>query len=50
MAMAKKAKEQMDHAGKKTRFEGRDNDGQFHEILREKFRCVQKSALGQGQP
>jgi hypothetical protein len=42
MAMTKKAKERMDHTGKKTRFERRGNDGQFHEVPTEKLDAFKK--------
>jgi len=42
MAMIKKAKKRMDQAGKKTRFERRGNDGQFHEVQTEKLDAFQK--------
>jgi len=42
MAMAKKAKKRMDHAGKKTRFERRGNDGQFYEVPAEKLDAFKK--------
>jgi hypothetical protein len=42
MAMAKKAKKRMDHAGKKTSFARRGNDGQFHEVPTQKLDAFQK--------
>ena len=42
MAMAKKTKKRMDHARKKTRFERRGNDGQFHGVPTEKLDAFKK--------
>ncbi|XTI90815.1 hypothetical protein V2W45_1411706 [Cenococcum geophilum] len=42
MKLAKKAKKRMDQAGKKTRFERRGNDGQFHKVPTEKLDVFQK--------
>jgi hypothetical protein len=42
MKMVKKANKRMDQAGKKTRFERRGNDGQFHKVPTEKLDAFQK--------
>jgi len=40
--IVKKTKERMDHEGKKTKFERRGKDGEFHEVLQEKVDAFQK--------